>query len=149
LALFLISINVLRERRDKVILDSDLWVMFETVMALVRTFLAVLIAASLALLPVRFVAADSVAGGVEMSAGVMSGTSAAMHDCCPEQSKTCDMTVDQCNSMAACASQSFSIAIVSFAEFVYPPFGAMRASSAADNAFHPAAIRPPVPPPRF
>ncbi len=123
-------------------------------MALARTILAVLIAASLAILPVRPAAADTAPGGMGMSADMMSAdaltdASTAMDDCCPGNCKPCDMTVDQCKSMAACAYQSSSIATISLAEFVYPPLRAQTASAGADNAIRPPAIRPPVPPPRI
>ena len=71
-------------------------------MALSRTILALLIAASVALLPaVGGAAFDSTThDAAEMSA------TGPMHDCCPPAANPCDM--GDCGSMAACALKCFS-----------------------------------------
>jgi hypothetical protein len=72
-------------------------------MSFTRTILAILIAASVAMLPM--------AGGFGFKLKSQNATEISavepMHDCCPPAANPCDKTMDDCGSMAACATKCF------------------------------------------
>ena len=79
--------------------------------------MAFVIALSVAMLPATGATAVS-AKSAEMAHSA--DMSMAMDDCCPDHAKPCEGG-DQCQSMASCVYQSFSIANVAFSQFAYPP----------------------------
>ena len=117
-------------------------------MALVRTILAAVIAASLALLPVggSAVAASANKMAVTDMSSDEGGMPAGM-DCCPDETTPCDKTPDQCPSMASCL-QVVSLFAVDLAKLAVPSPRAGKASVPADHARHFPGIGPPLPPPR-
>jgi hypothetical protein len=72
-------------------------------MSLTRTILAILIAASVAVLPMVGVFGFKLKSqdAIEISAV------GPMHDCCPPAANPCDKTINDCWSMAACATKCF------------------------------------------
>ena len=72
-------------------------------MAIARTILGVLIALSVAMLPVAGAAAFKLKSQntAEVSA------SEPMHDCCPPTANPCGKAMDDCGSMATCAMKCF------------------------------------------
>jgi hypothetical protein len=72
-------------------------------MSLTRTILAILIAASVAMLPMGG------GFGFKLKSQDATETSAVepMHDCCPPTANACDKTTDDCGSMVACATKCF------------------------------------------
>jgi hypothetical protein len=90
-------------------------------MRFVRTLMALMIAASLAVQPIAGAGAMGLkssepAASSEMAAS--DGMVAAMDDCCPDPGKPCQGG-DDCQSMATCAYQFSSISNVEFSRFEY------------------------------
>lgn len=117
-----------------------------TMMRLARTVMAFVIALSVAMLPATGLTAVS-ANSAEMA--VSTDMSAAMDDCCPDRAKPCDQGGAQCQSMASCAHQSFSISDVTVLQFAYPMLPGDSLPTLADQAVPLHAGSPPFRPPRI
>ena len=95
-------------------------------MALARTILALLIAASVAVLPAAGAAAFKLKSqdATEMSARESmqdeSMQDEPMHDCCPPEANPCDKAMDNCASMATCALKCFSGATFASSPLSFP-----------------------------
>jgi hypothetical protein len=118
-------------------------------MDLLRTSLALLIAASLAMLPVAggAVAANPPTAVMVMAENSPDAAAMAAMDCCPDETAPCDRTPDQCPSMASCL-QAISLFAVDLAKFDVSVSRADRVPALADNARHLPGAGPPLPPPR-
>jgi hypothetical protein len=110
-------------------------------MGIGRTILAVVVAVSVAMLPV--------AGGATLNtkSSEMS-VSEPMHDCCPDHDKPCDRTIDDCTSMAACALKCCNFTGSFFSELVLPPIPASTVPVLVTGAVHSQSGSPPFRPPR-
>lgn len=124
------------------------------IMKVARTLLAVLIAASVAMLPMVGVAVPAATKSMDMSAsmampasGDMS-VSEAMSDCCPPDSAPCDKATGNCADMAACAFSSFSFSIGPFSGLVFPSAGAQILPLLLSQTVHAQTSSPPFRPPR-
>jgi hypothetical protein len=104
-----------------------------------RTILALLIAASVAMLP----AAAGAGPKVKSTETAEMSVSEPMDDCCPHP---CDKAVDDCLSMAACVC--FGFATASFSQLVYPSAPASVMPAFASGVFHSQTGHPPFRPPR-
>jgi hypothetical protein len=109
-------------------------------MAIARTLSALLIALSVALLPVAS-AAVPVPAEMSMSDG-------GDHDCCPNAAQPCDMSKDGCLLMAACAVAAV-FSVPSTQDFVVPslaadmlalPLGEVPPSHTSGPPLHPPQI---------
>jgi hypothetical protein len=110
-------------------------------MAIGRTIVAFVVAASVAMLPAVGGAAVKVKSA-ELSA------SEPMHDCCPDPAQPCEKAVGDCTSMAVCALKCFSFAGTGLSEFLFPLIGVKRVLSLASNPLHSQTGSPPFRPPR-
>ena len=129
-------------------------------MALARTILALLIAASVAVLPAAGAAAFKLKSqdATEMSAGksmhdepmhAESVHDASMHDCCPPEANPCDKAMDNCGNMATCAVKCFSGSTFASSPLSFPLTlsGVMPLFESGD--FHSQTGSPPFRPPRI
>ena len=112
-------------------------------MLLARTILALLIAASVAVLPA---AASSLFKLQSQDATEMS-TSEQTHDCCPPSADPCDKSMD-CATMAACALKCFSYTAGPSSPLVYAFTLADRMPLLQGVGFRPQTTSPPFRPPR-
>jgi hypothetical protein len=112
-------------------------------MRFTRTILALLIAASVALLP----AAAGAGLKVKATEPAEMSVSEPMDDCCPHKANPCDKAVDDCLSMAACVC--FGFATTSFSQLVYPLALASMVPAFASGVFHSQTGHPPFRPPRI
>lgn len=109
-------------------------------MRLQRTILAVLIALSVATLPV--------AGDIEaMAKPAQASMSESMADC-DHQVMPCHKAMDDCQSMAACALKCFNFSGTSFSILSFPLVMTDRVPAFTDGPFHPQTSSPPFRPPR-
>lgn len=110
-------------------------------MAIGRTILALLVAFSVATLPV--------AGGAAVSVNsAEASVSDAMSDDCDHHVMPCQKAKDDCGSMAACALKCFGFSVSSISDFIFPLTLADATSSLASNPFRSHIGSPPFPPPR-
>ena len=118
-------------------------------MALARTILALLIAASVAVLPAAGAAAFKLKSqdATEMSAGE-SMQDEPMHDCCPPEANPCDKAMDVCASMATCALKCFSGATFGSSPLSFPLTLASVMPLFESGDFHSQTGSPPFRPPR-
>jgi hypothetical protein len=109
-------------------------------MAIARTLSALLIALSVALLPVASAVART-AASAEMS------MSDGDHDCCPNVMPPCDMSKDGCMSMAACGllTSALSEPLVAIA---FPLIAARAVPLPTSDALVSLASGPPLHPPQ-
>ena len=117
------------------------WARLPRDMRIARTILALLIAASVAMLPAVAGAALKVKS---METAEMS-VSEPMHDCCPHP---CDKTIEDCLSMAACALKCFGFAPTSFSQLAHPLMLASTMPDFASGVLHSQTGHPPFRPPR-
>jgi hypothetical protein len=134
-------------------------------MRLVRTTLALMIAAALALLPVgastvglvravdQAAAAmqadtpDDMSGG-HMSGGHMSGGDMAMDDCCPDtKAPPCDGDGGKC-PLGFCAAPCVGLTDVASLRFDFPPLGRTALPIPTDQVTSLLGASPPFRPPR-
>jgi hypothetical protein len=107
--------------------------------------MAFVVALSVAMLPV----AASMAASANTAAMAASGdVSTAMDDCCPDHMNPCDQSSDQCQSMACCAGQSFSISNVTVSPFAFPLMSGDLLPKLTDHAVPLHLGSPPFRPPR-
>ena len=106
-------------------------------MAVARTFLALLVALSVAILP-------AAGGAAVVQKTVDASISEPMHDCCPGHD---DKAMD-CASMAACALKCFSFSGGSVTELLFPLKLASQKPPRVRDAGPSQAGTPPFRPPR-
>jgi hypothetical protein len=119
-------------------------------MAFARTIWALLIAASVALLPAAGAAAFKLKSqdATEMSAGE-SMHDGPMHDCCPPAANPCDKAMNDCGTMATCAMKCFSSSAVASSPLSFPLELAGVMSPFESSDFHSQTGSPPFRPPRI
>lgn len=119
-----------------------------------RTLLTLLVAASVAMLPVVGVAAPAAAKPMGMSASMAmpaSGdvsVSEGMSDCCPPDVVPCDKATGNCADMAACASGFVSFSGVAVSDLVFPLTAAKVLPLLAHQTLRSHTSSPPFRPPR-
>jgi hypothetical protein len=127
-------------------------------MVLVRTILAMLIAASVALLPAAGFVPTADASGSDMSGADMSNmdmsgmdlsATAGMADCCPPAAIPCDKAPGDCGSMAVCALKCFTFSAAGVSATVFPIAVAVLAPPFVSGPFSAQAASPPFRPPRL
>jgi hypothetical protein len=124
-------------------------------MALARTILALLIAASVAVLPATGAAAFKLKSqdATEMSADKpmhdepMHGE--PMHECCPPEATPCDKAMDICGNMATCAVKCFSGSTFASSPLSFPLTLASVMPLFESGDFHSQTGSPPFRPPRI
>ncbi len=84
-----------------------------------RIMIAIIVAVSVAILPVAGVAASDVKSA-DMSVTHDMSAAHDMSDCCPPQTAPCDKAIDDCGCMAVCAGNCFSILGTAFSNLVFP-----------------------------
>jgi hypothetical protein len=131
-------------------------------MSIGRTILALVIAVSVAMLPITgtvgaFAAPHDMSSASEMSASDMSAAGVsmpdasmpdAMHDCCPAQANPCDKDGQDCAFMTTCALKCFNLSTPSFADPASFPTGPAPLSLLASARLDAQSASPPLPPPR-
>lgn len=118
-------------------------------MRFARTMMALTIALSVAAPPTAGSASSIVnSAAMIMSAATDTEMSAAMDGCCPDQTKPCDQSSDQCQSMASCALHSINLADVAASRLKYPPVPESMVSVLTDQAVPLHGGTPPFRPPR-
>lgn len=110
-------------------------------MVLTRTILAVLIALSVAMLPV---AGNAATGMTSAEVSV----SEPMDDCCPHSANPCEKAIDDCCSMAECMLTCVSFADSSFVGLLLSLIPATPTPSLVSQVVRPQAGSPPFRPPR-
>lgn len=110
-------------------------------MATARTLSALLIALSIALLPVASAAAR-IATSAEMS--MPDGG-----DCCPNAVQPCDMTKDGCLSMAACGLLTSTLSEPAILAIAFPLVAASAVPLPAEDALVSRGSGPPLHPPQI
>jgi hypothetical protein len=132
-------------------------------MHICRTILALLVALSVATLPIaglmtasaapvsqpaQMATQDMVQSGLgqsELSASAMDGD---MHDCCPHpKNAPCGMPVDQCPAYSCAQSVAFSP--VPAVHVKHPLVPRAKLTALSDRGFHPQPSSPPLRPPRI
>lgn len=114
-----------------------------TFMRAARTLFAVLIAASVAMLPA---AGFAVAGGGHAGMAMSADMSEAMDDCCPGDVKPC--AAGDCRAMASCAFKCFNLAPFTATGAPHPLERATQLALYADAAVPVYRGAPPFRPPR-
>jgi hypothetical protein len=123
-------------------------------MALARTILALLIAASVAVLPAAGAAAFKLKSqdATEMSAGKSMQDEPmhdeSMHECCPPEANPCDKAMDTCASMATCALKCFGYSTGPSSPLSFPLTFASVMPVFESGDFHSQTGSPPFRPPR-
>jgi hypothetical protein len=126
-----------------------------------RTILAVLLALSLAMLPMAraFVApgkeamasevvAASVHDGCEHEAMASDVLVALAHECCDHESMPADHVMNECQASAGCTAKCFNCYAMVFSEVAIPsPIGGTEAGFVS-NPFYSRMASPPFRPPR-
>ena len=112
-------------------------------MRMTRAIIALLIALSVATLPVAGAAA---LGQQSAELVLMSESTDAAHDCCPEPGKPCDM--DGCKFMSVCALSGFNFSGMIVSEFVFPLTPARAAIFPASEVSQSRTHSPPLHPPQ-
>lgn len=110
-------------------------------MATARTLSALLIALSIALLPVASAAAR-IATSAEMS--MPDGG-----DCCPNAVQPCDMTKDGCLSMAACGLLTSTLSEPALLAIAFPPIASIVLLLPVSDVLDSGASGPPLHPPQI
>jgi hypothetical protein len=111
-------------------------------MAIARTLSALLIALSVALLPVASAAART-AAPAEMS------MSDGDHDCCPNAVQPCDMTKDGCMSMAACGLLTSTLSEPANPVVAFPLIASSALPLTVSEVLDSGASGPPLHPPQI
>jgi hypothetical protein len=122
-------------------------------MNIARTILAVLIATSVALLPVAGSGASAAPSSnmsvsMDMSAPDDMSVAMDMSDCCPQQAAPCDKANAGCASMLACAGIVLSLSAPSFLNFVFPVVLAELMPALTSQTLRSQTNTPPFRPPR-
>jgi hypothetical protein len=109
-------------------------------MGICRTVLALLIAISVATLPVAGSAAlNTPSADMSMSEPMVD---------CDQPAMPCHKAMDDCQSMAACALKCFNFSATNFSVLSFPFVLTDRMPVFADGPFHPQTSSPPFRPPR-
>lgn len=111
-------------------------------MAIARTLSALLIALSVALLPVASAAART-AAPAEMS------MSDSDHDCCPNAVQPCDKMKDGCMSMAACGLLTSTLSQPAILAIVFPLIASSVLPLPVSDVLDSGASGPPLHPPQI
>ena len=107
-----------------------------------RTFLVLLVALSVAIMPT--------AGAVALGVNPTDTTAyATMPGCCDNQDMPCEKSVNGCPLMALCASASVGLAATSFSDFTYPISATSNKPSLASFGLDSQPSSPPFRPPRI
>jgi len=109
-----------------------------------RTIFAVVVAVSVAMLPIAGHAAP------DLNAGDIS-VSQTPCDCCDARSSQCDMMQNamlHCCATAACTGVCFGFPVSSFSNFYFSPISAKRSRPAPSDALSSQMGSPPFRPPR-
>jgi hypothetical protein len=114
-------------------------------MRMVRAIITLLIAVSIATLPVASAMAFSQKSAAEQTVS-MSDAAGAAHDCCPEPGIPCDM--DGCKSMSFCASGSVNLSIATWSELTLPLVPVSIPSLPLSEVLHEQTGSPPLHPPQ-
>jgi hypothetical protein len=115
-------------------------------MAFARTIFALLIAASVAILPAAGAAAFKLKpqdAATEMSADEPT------HDCCPPSANPCDKAMDDCGTMASCALKCFSSSAGVSSPLSFPLTLGSVMPLFEGGDFHSKTSSPPFRPPRI
>jgi hypothetical protein len=117
----------------------------ENPMAITRTIVAVLVALSVAILPIAsgaLLTLKPIATPAETSASNLE------HDCCDQDSTPCQKSKGDCTSMATCALKYFNFAGLEYSNIEFPIVSAALAPAAPQCAGPLTAAIPPFRPPR-
>jgi hypothetical protein len=114
-------------------------------MAFARTIFALLIAASVALLPAAGAGAFTLKS---QDATEMSATEPT-HDCCPPAANPCDKAMDDCGTMATCALKCFSCSTGVSSPLSFPLTLASVMPLFESGDFYSQTGSPPFRPPRI
>ena len=119
-------------------------------MGIGRTILAVVVAFSVAMLPIAGRAEQSVKSTGMMDMSVLGEMSAAQHmpDCCPPEAAPCDKANGDRVSMAACASTCCSFLAPASSALVVPSVPVETMPLLASHVFPSQSNSPPFRPPR-
>ncbi len=119
-------------------------------MGIGRTILAVVVAFSVAMLPIAGRAEQSVKSTGMMDMSVLGEMSAAQHmpDCCPPEAAPCDKANGDRVSMAACASTCCSFLAPASSALVVPSVPVETMPLLASHVFRSQSNSPPFRPPR-
>jgi len=123
----------------------------KAVMRIGRTISVLLIAISVATLPVTgSIATSAKSSEMTLSASGEMDMSAsdAMCDRCPGHAKPCDKPMGDCGSMATCALKCFPLSIADGSPVVFPSITAKLVPSLASRSYRPLSGNPPFRPPR-
>lgn len=121
------------------------------IMLLMRTIMAMVIALSVALLPVSGAAVAVVKSSEQSTSADTSmpaGMSVGMDECCPDHAKPCPQAGDDCQSMASCSTLSVNLANLTDPEFKYPALTGNPLSVLEERAIPHLGGSPPFRPPR-
>lgn len=122
-------------------------------MRICRTIFALLVALSVATLPMAGAMAASAgpagdSADVAMEAmGQSPATEAATDDCCPPSKAPCGMPVDQCPAYSCAQPVAFSAAAA--VHVTHPLVPRTRLAALSDSGFRPQPSSPPLRPPRI
>lgn len=121
-----------------------------TMLRLGQNILALLIAISVAMLPIAGSAIAKPMGpvGVMENVGPVDSDMMVMDDCCPDHPKPCAGD-DMCQSMAACAFQSVALPSASISQLAYLAQRGTLLPVLTDRAVPLHAAGPPFRPPRI
>lgn len=106
-----------------------------------RTIFAFVIAVSVAFLP-------TAPGMSAQPASTEMSLVAAMGDCCPNQTKSCDKAMDKCMSMTTCTLNSLNLLVASVSHLLFPLMTAHVMSAFENDALHSRTDGPPLRPPQ-
>jgi hypothetical protein len=115
-------------------------------MRMARSIFAALLALSVATLPVAGAAALS-QKSAEMTTPAFTAPDSG-HDCCPDDTKPCDMSMNGCPFMAICAFQGASLSETSLFQFVPPIARQGTAPPSASDVLVPQTLLPALRPPQ-
>jgi hypothetical protein len=111
-------------------------------MAIVRTLSALLIALSVAWLPLA-------SRGAQAAAATEMSMSEGDHDCCPNAAQPCDMTKDGCMSMAACGLLTSTLSEPAIFEIEFPLVATRKVAPPTSDVLDSHTSGPPLHPPQI
>ena len=119
-------------------------------MGIGRTILAVVVAFSVAMLPIAGGVGQSLKSTGMMDMSVLGEMSAAQHmpDCCPPEAAPCDKANGDRMSMAACASTCCSFLVPASSALVVPSVPVETMPLLESHVFRSQSNNPPFRPPR-
>ena len=117
-------------------------------MSIGRTILAVIVAFSVAMLPIARGTGESVKSTEMMEMSDDMSVAQDMPDCCPPAVTPCDKAMGNRASMAACASTCCGFLMPASSSLVFPLVLIETMPSLANQVFCPQTSSPPFRPPR-